>query len=294
MSYKTLLIDLPSVYYRAFYALPESITDKSGQPANAIKGSISIIANIAEKFKISNVIGTLDENWRPSWRTALLPEYKLQRIDPLDEEAELSPANLEDQVQSLITILLLLGMNIYEKADYEADDVLATLSKKYADSLIVTGDRDLFQLIEAKRNIGVYLLSDKNNPVYDEARFKSEFGFEPKNYLDFAVLRGDMSDGLPGVPGVGKVTAQKLIAKYSNIQELLSNLKHGDISKLSKAEQKILESEEYLAKALKVSQVVDDLDLTSVKQPDNVIEISQLISFFKIEKQALQFQSIIH
>jgi 5'-3' exonuclease len=294
MSYKTLLIDLPSVYYRAFYALPESLTDKSGMPANAIKGTISIIANIAENLSISEVIGTLDENWRPSWRVTLLPQYKSQRVDPLNEDTELSPTGLDEQVQNLITILLLLGMTIYEKSDYEADDVLATLSKQYSNALIVTGDRDLFQLIDKRRNVGVYLLSDKNNPIYDEARFIAEFEFNPKSYLDYAVLKGDPSDGLPGVPGVGKVSAQKMISKYSNIADLIAHLKAAEKSKLSKSEIKILDSEDYLAKALRVSKVVDDLTLTLVALPEENSDLSDLITFFKIEKQVSQYQKFIH
>ena len=289
MSYKILLVDLPSVYYRAFYALPQSITDQSGAAANAIKGSMSILAKVAQAHSISELRVCLDADWRPTWRVELLGEYKSQRVDPENSEQELTPDNLAAQVDGLLAVLVKLKIPLFFKSGYEADDALATLASSSKDALIVTGDRDLFQLIDQKKHNAVYLLSDKNNPIYDQVRFESDFKFLPKNYLDYAVLRGDPSDGLPGVKGVGKVAAQKLVSGYGSLENILAMINSKDSSERSKQEATILAAKDYLFKALKVSTAVADLSLEQLSDFSDSRSISELTDYFKIDNQVQLF-----
>lgn len=289
MSYKILLVDLPSVYYRAFYALPQSITDQSGAAANAIKGSMSILAKVAQEHSISEMLVCLDADWRPTWRVELIGEYKSQRVDPENNEHELTPDNLSDQVDVLLAVLIKLEIPLFFKSGYEADDALATLASSSKDALIVTGDRDLFQLIDQKKNNAVYLLSDKNNPIYDQVRFESDFNFSPKNYLDYAVLRGDPSDGLPGVKGVGKVAAQKFVSAYGNIENILDVINSKASNVRSKQEATILAAKDYLFKALKVSTAVADLSLEQLSDLSDSRSISELTDYYKIDNQVQLF-----
>lgn len=277
-----LVLDLPSIYYRAFYALPESIKDSLGRPANAIKGSLSIISQIYSSQKASGVIAAIDIDWRPKWRVNLLPQYKTQRIISNDSEM---PDSLSAQVPHLLAILRDLGIAIVGETDYEADDCIASLVSNKKNCLVVTGDKDLFQLINTKNNISVYLLSDKQEPIWDSVRFKKYFNFEPRHYLDYAVLRGDPSDGLPGVKKVGVKTAARLIQEYKDINQLIIGLKAKNQNSLSLAENNILQSIDYLVKAKLVSTAKADLKLSADLAVKNLTAIKEKASLFKIEKQ---------
>jgi 5'-3' exonuclease len=291
MPYKTLLLDLPSIYYRAFYALPESIVDISGAPSNAIRGSLSIINSIGTKYEIKQIIAALDANWRPSWRVKLIEEYKAHRVmSTIDSKEEETPDSLTPQIPNLIELLLQLKVSVVSKQNYEADDCLASLSKILKNCLIVTGDKDLFQLIR-KDNVSVYLLSDKINPLWDHVRFVDHFEIQPQQYLEYAVLRGDPSDGLPGVSKVGEKTALKLIQEFGSIDNLVKFLSGSDEQKMKVYQKNILLSQTYLKKAMKVSTAVDSLKLKINSKKVNQKKLDEMISFFRIQQQVLQFQS---
>jgi 5'-3' exonuclease len=295
MPYKTLLLDLPSIYYRAFYALPESIVDTTGTPANAIRGSLSIISSIGAKFRINQIIAALDADWRPDWRVKLIPEYKTHRVltSSISSEEIETPDSLTPQIPNLIEILSLLKVSMVSKTNYEADDCLASLSTDFQNCLIVTGDKDLLQLIR-KKNVSVYLLSDKENPIWDHARFVSHFKIKPEQYLEYSVLRGDPSDGLPGVSKVGQKTALKLIQEHGSIENLLKHLSSIDQDKLPVNQKNILASQAYLKNAMKVSTAVDHLKLSIKSKKQNQKKLDSLASFFRIQQQVLQFQSHFH
>jgi len=292
MAYKTLLLDLPSIYYRAFYALPESITDKSGRPANAIRGSLSIINTITADFAVNEIIAALDVHWRPQWRVKLLPQYKANRVvsDEQSEEQDETPDSLAEQIPHLIEILKQLKVKMVGKTNYEADDCLATLAASRTNSLIVTGDKDLLQLINKENKNDIYLLSDKENPIWNFDRFVKHFGFEPSQYIDYAVLRGDPSDGLPGVSKIGEKTALKLIQEFQSIDSLLTHLSKNMIEKMSVGHKNILSSQPYLKNALKVSKAVSGLKLNIKAEKTDQSKLESLKTFFRVEKQVDQFQ----
>ena len=292
MSYKTLLLDLPSIYYRAFYALPESITNEAGQPANAIRGSLSIINTITTDYAAGEIIAALDIDWRPQWRVKLLPQYKANRVvkDDHFEQVDETPDSLSDQIPHLIEILKQLNVKIVGKSNYEADDCLSTLAANNTNALIVTGDKDLLQLINKKNRNDIYLLSDKTNPIWNFERFVKHFGFEPARYLDYAVLRGDPSDGLPGVSKVGEKTAMKLIQEFQSIDNLLIHLSKNKSDKMPVGHKNILSSQPYLKNALKVSQAVSGLKLDIKAEKPDPKKLETLKLFFRVEKQVDQFE----
>ncbi len=292
MSYKTLLLDLPSIYYRAFYALPESITNEAGQPANAIRGSLSIINTITTDYAAGEIIAALDIDWRPQWRVQLLPQYKANRVvkDDHFEQVDETPDSLSDQIPHLIEILKQLNVKIVGKSNYEADDCLSTLAANNTNALIVTGDKDLLQLINKKNRNDIYLLSDKTNPIWNFERFVKHFGFEPAQYLDYAVLRGDPSDGLPGVSKVGEKTAMKLIQEFQSIDNLLIHLSKNKSDKMPIGHKNILSSQPYLKNALKVSQAVSGLKLDIKAEIPDPKKLETLKLFFRVEKQVDQFE----
>lgn len=287
-----LILDLPSVYYRAFYSLPSSLTDARGRPINAIKGSLAAISQLASKNQPRKIVAAVDQSWRPNWRVDLLPEYKTHRLAE-DGFNEAAPEELTWQVPHLLSILNLLGITTISKKDYEADDCIATFTHFEDDSLIVTSDRDFFQLINRDRNIELHLQSDKTNPKWDHQRFTSTYGFEPHQYLDFAVLRGDPSDGLPGVAMVGEKTAARLIQQFENIEGLINNLTSKNSEALSKVEKNILASLDYIQRARQVTRLVDNLDLDITQEISNRTEALKFAIEFKVEKQINEILQII-
>lgn len=279
-----LILDLPSVYYRAFYALPSSLVDTNGHPINAIKGSLGIIAQLASKIQPKKIIAAVDESWRPQWRVDLLPEYKTHRL-AADQKSELTPDELLWQIPYLQKLVKLLGISVIGKEDYEADDCIATLANAEGNSLIVTSDRDLFQLISKEKEISLYLQSDKKDPIWNYQRFKAAYGFEPQQYIDYAVLRGDPSDGLKGVAKVGEKTAAKLIQHYGTIEAVINNLGSDKSSSLTVAEKNILSSIEYLQKARQVTGLATNLELTIKQENLNKSEIAKLAAQLKVTNQ---------
>lgn len=288
-----LLLDLPSLYYRAFYALPTSIIDSSGNPVNAIRGSLTTIAQLVAKFNPRGIIATIDISWRPSWRVELLAEYKTHRLAD-DQLTEAAPDELTEQLDDLIQILKLLGIPVIGVQDFEADDCLATLSAREKNSIIVTSDRDLFQLIDDKSNTALYLLSDKTQPLWDWEKFTEVYGFEPSKYVDYAVLRGDPSDGLKGVLKVGEKTAAKLIKEFGNIENLINNLSTTLDKKLSVAEKNILSSIDYIQKARQVTSLQKTLQIKIDPNPIQKEKLINLAQARNVPKQVNEILRLIH
>ncbi|MGA1678776.1 MAG: 5'-3' exonuclease [Candidatus Nanopelagicales bacterium] len=288
-----LLLDLPSLYYRAFYALPTSISDSRGKPINAIRGSLTTIAQLVDKYKPRRIIAAIDESWRPNWRVELLSEYKSHRL-AADKKNELAPEELLGQIPDLIHVLKLLQIAVVGIQDFEADDCLASLSNLEENSIIVTSDRDLLQLINKKNQTALYLLSDKSQPLWDYERFKEVYGFEPEQYLDYAVLRGDPSDGLKGVSKVGEKTAAKFIKEFQTIENLINNLSTNPRKKLSVAEENIISSVSYIQKARQVTSLNKNLKLKIQVKPMEIEKLNKFAAARNITKQVNEILRLIH
>lgn len=282
-----LAIDLSSLIFRSFYGLPSSIKDAAGLPINGVKGYLETLNRLKKIYSPERIIHALDVDWRPKWRTDLLPQYKAHRV--LVDESEEVEDDLVRQIEILPSILQTLGMQCIGKTNYEADDVLASIARNNPKTIIVSGDKDLFQTIDDKRSIYVHLLGKDGGTRFGERDIKKKFGIESKSYLDYAVLKGDPSDGLPGVKGIGEKTAVEIINKFRNIENLID--KYFDSKVLSpKQKQNISESIPYLKKALKVVKLRDDLKIKiDVIDRKNINSVQEKLQKYRIENQVKSF-----
>ena len=223
-----MLLDTASLYYRAFYGMPETVTAPDGMPVNAIRGLLDAIARLVKDYRPARLIACLDADWRPAFRTAAIPGYKAHRAEP--DGSEQTPPGLAVQVPLITQVLLAAGIALAEHDGYEADDVIATLTARAEQPVdVVTGDRDLFQLVDDKRRVRVlYTVKGlgRLEPV-TEAEVARKYDIPGDRYADFAVLRGDPSDGLPGVPGIGEKTAAALIRAFGDLAALTDALDKG-------------------------------------------------------------------
>ncbi|MFZ9789818.1 MAG: 5'-3' exonuclease [Candidatus Nanopelagicales bacterium] len=282
-----MAIDLSSLLFRSFYGLPTSIKDADGFPINGVKGYLETLIRLKNTYSPEIIIHALDDNWRPDWRTDLLPQYKAHRV--LDDNEEEVDEELERQIKILPQILNILGMQCIGKANFEADDVLASIANHNSNTLIVSGDKDLFQTVNDKRSNFVHLLGKEGGTLYTEKIIKQRFGIDAKSYLDYSVLKGDPSDGLPGVKGIGEKTALEIILKFGNIDNLLKNI--NDTTKISLKQQKsIADSVEYINKALKVVKLKNNLKI-KIDKPKITSELSvtKKLEKYRIDNQINKF-----
>lgn len=264
-----LLLDSASLWYRAFYGLPQSMVSPSGQPVNAIRGYLDSIARMAVTYQPDRIVACLDGDWRPSWRTDLIPEYKANRIEEESDDGSLSDAAeeleiLEAQVPVIMEVLDAIGIPLIGIDDYEADDVIATLSvREPGPTFIVTGDRDLFQLVDDKRKVKVAYIAKgiSQHELVDLKWIKNKYEIPGDRYALFATFRGDPSDGLPGARGIGPKGAATLANSFATIEEVIEAANKSNSKLSASLQKKILESSDYLRKAEVVVNCVDDLRL---------------------------------
>ena len=243
-----MLIDAANLYFRAFYALPESITAPDGRPVNAIRGYLDMTAWLIERRRPSRYVACLDLDWRPAFRVALVPSYKAHRVAA--DGGEEVPSALAPQVPLLLDVLRALGLASAGAAGFEADDVMATLAVRDPDPVsIVSGDRDLLALATDRITV---LYTGKGMAKLEAMgphEVQARYGVPAEFYPDFAVLRGDPSDGLPGVPGVGEKTAAALVGRFGPIESIVAAAESGDDGFPAGAAGKVLAAREYLAVA---------------------------------------------
>ncbi|MEV5500422.1 5'-3' exonuclease [Nonomuraea fuscirosea] len=227
-----MLLDTPSLYFRAFFGIPESIKAPDGSPVNAVRGLIDMIATLVRQHSPAELAATMDADWRPAFRVAAIPTYKAHRVAGTDQggDQEEVPETLVPQIAVINEVLDALGVARLESPGYEADDVIGTLTHQASGAVdIVTGDRDLFQLVDDSRPVRVLYTARgvRNLQIVDEAFVTAKYGIPGRSYADFATLRGDPSDGLPGVAGVGEKTAAALITRFGSLAALLEALDAG-------------------------------------------------------------------
>lgn len=258
-----MLLDTPSLYFRAYYGVPESMTAPDGMPVNAVRGLIDMIATLVKAHSPTHLVAAMDADWRPAFRVAAIPSYKAHRVASGDEEE--IPDTLAPQVPVIEQVLAAVGIASFGVEGYEADDVIGTLTATSAQPVeIVTGDRDLFQLVDdAKRRRVLYTVRGiRNLQTVDEAWVTAKYGIPGQAYADFATLRGDPSDGLPGVPGIGEKTAASLITRFGSLDALLAAV--GDEGFPAGARNKLEAARDYLAVAPAVVKVAHDVPIPSV------------------------------
>jgi 5'-3' exonuclease len=262
-----LLIDSASLYFRAYFGIPESaVTAPDGTPVNAVRGFLDMLATLVRTRRPGRVVCALDEDWRPAWRVALVPGYKAHRLAD-DEGNEQTPDGLARQVPVILDILDALGVPAVGAKGYEADDVIGTLAAREPGPVeVASGDRDLFQVVDDERGVrmlycgrGVAKLE-----VYDDAAVRAKYGVPASGYADFAALRGDPSDGLPGVPGVGEKTAARLVERYGSLAGVLAALDDPAAGFAPGLRTKLLAGRDYLRVAPEVVRVALDVAVPPV------------------------------
>ncbi|HEX6492089.1 MAG TPA: 5'-3' exonuclease [Candidatus Dormibacteraeota bacterium] len=213
-----LLVDTASLLYRAFFALPKSIRDPQGQPVNAVRGYLDMTSRVVTERRPRAVLHVLDDDWRPAPRVAAYPGYKSERAP--------DPPEFTGQLELLLEVLAAAGAQVATAPGWEADDGIATLTEDATAECpdqVLTGDRDLLQLV---RDPAVRLLFTRQGVTvldeYDEAAVSAAYGVPPRLYADLALLRGDPSDGLPGVPGIGAKGAAKLLCDHGSLDGVLA------------------------------------------------------------------------
>ncbi len=213
-----MLLDAASLYFRAFYGVPTTVTTPDGRPINAVRGFLDMTARLITTHGPDRLVACWDDDWRPAFRVEALPSYKAHRV--AQEGGEEVPDELGPQVPILIDVLAAAGIDRVGAPGYEADDIIGTLATRARRPVdVVTGDRDLFQLVDDARGVRVLYTARGigDLEIVDEAGVTAKYGIPGRAYADFAVLRGDPSDGLPGVAGVGAKTAAALINEFGDL-----------------------------------------------------------------------------
>ena len=264
----TMLLDAASLYFRAFYGVPTSVTSPDGRPVNAIRGFLDMTARLIGAHSPERLVACWDDDWRPAFRVAALPSYKAHRIAA--EGGEEVPDELGPQVPVLVEVLAAAGVARVGAPGFEADDVIGTLATRASGPVdVVTGDRDLFQLVDDARGVRVLYTARGITDLefVDEAAVSAKYGIPGRAYADFAVLRGDPSDGLPGVSGVGAKTAAALINAFGSLAGIREAAARTAVPKppLTAAVLKRLHAAgDYLEAAPEVVAVVTTIDLPAV------------------------------
>jgi 5'-3' exonuclease len=259
-----MLLDTASLYYRAFYGMPETVTAPDGTPVNAVRGLLDTIARLVRDRRPARLVACLDADWRPAFRTKAIPSYKAHRAEP--DGTEQTPPGLAVQIPLITQVLTAAGVALAEYPGYEADDVIATLAARATRPVdVVTGDRDLFQLVDDSRQVSVlYTIRGLARlEVVDEAAVSAKYDIPGRAYADFAVLRGDPSDGLPGVPGIGEKTAAALIRAFGDVDGITRALDLGHGGFPPGTRKKLEKARDYLAVAPDVVAVATDVPLAA-------------------------------
>jgi 5'-3' exonuclease len=266
-SQKLMLLDTASLYFRAYYGVPDSVTAPDGTPVNAVRGLLDFISRLVEDYRPTHLACCWDNDWRPQWRVDLIPSYKAHRVEYVVANApdvEEVPDPLEAQVPVIVDVLGAFGIAIVGADGYEADDVIGTLVTGAGVPVeIVTGDRDLFQLVDDGAEVRVLYTARGvgRHERVTEAVIREKYGVEAHQYADFATLRGDSSDGLPGVAGVGEKTAATLLGRFGSVAALREAALDPDADLAPGPRRKILDAADYLAVAPTVVAVARDIDL---------------------------------
>jgi 5'-3' exonuclease len=286
-SEKLLLLDTASLYFRAFFGVPDSIKAPDGTPVNAVRGLLDMIATIVTDRRPTRLVACWDDDWRPAFRVAAIPSYKAHRVareEPGTTGVEEVPDKLSPQVPVIVEVLAALGIARVGAPGYEADDVIGTLTAREvartgdgpaapvgpADRArveVVTGDRDLFQLVDDAAGVRVLYPSKgvKNLELIDQARLAERYGVRTgAGYADMAVLRGDPSDGLPGVAGIGEKKAVALLDRFGDLAGVLAARDAGGAGLTATQRRRLTEAADYLAVAPTVVQVARDAPVGDV------------------------------
>ncbi len=272
MTDRLMLLDTASLYFRAFYGVPDTIRRADGAPVNAVRGLLDMIARLTTDYDATHLVACWDDDWRPQWRVDLIPSYKSHRVAEVvagAPDVEVVPDALEAQIPMIRRVLELAGIAVVGAVEHEADDVIGTYASRAELPVdVVTGDRDLFQVVDDARQVRVIYTARgmKNLEVLTDAVVVGKYRVLPVQYADYATLRGDSSDGLPGVAGIGEKTAASLLGEYGTLDGLLAAAADAGSGLSASVRSKLAAAADYLTVAPAVVKIVRDLELPTLEE----------------------------
>ncbi|TSC91652.1 MAG: DNA polymerase I, partial [Candidatus Berkelbacteria bacterium Licking1014_96] len=254
---KLVLIDGHAIIHRAFHAIP-SLTTAKGELVSGVYGFCLILLNVLKEIKPTHIVVALDVGGE-TVRHKQFKEYKAHRVK--------APEELHNQVPRIKEVLKAFNIPVFLKRGYEADDIIGTLARqaeKYQnlETIIVTGDLDTLQLVSPKVKVFTMRRGLTDTVIYDEKNVLARYGFGPKEVVDFKALRGDPSDNIPGVKGVGEKTATELIKKYKNIEQIYQALEKGKIDLSSRYQELLLNQKKEALLSKKLATILVDLNIS--------------------------------
>ena len=262
-----MVLDSASMYFRAFFGVPEVLAP-DGTPVNAVRGFMDFISRLVGEYRPTHLVCAWDNDWRPQWRVDLIPSYKAHRVvaerpGPKPDIEEV-PDPLEVQVPIILEVMDAFGICVVGADGYEADDVIGTLATGAPMPVdVVTGDRDLFQLVDDKAGVRILYIAKGvgNHERVTDEWVVGKYSVLPSQYVDFSTMRGDASDGLPGVPGVGEKTAASLLLKFGDLEGIVAAAGDPESEMSPSPRRRILDAADYLEVAPTVVQVARHIDL---------------------------------
>jgi 5'-3' exonuclease len=262
--------------------MPDTMVAPDGTPVNAIRGFLDMTARLVTQYKPTRIVACLEGDWRPTWRTDIFPGYKANRVDEAGEEDE--PDTLAPQIPLLLDLLDLFGLPMVGVDNYEADDLIATYSKSEKGPIhIVTGDRDLFQLVDDARKVKVIYLAKgfSQQEVVDLAWIKQKYGIPGERYALFAMIRGDASDGLPGVKGIGEKGAAIIANSFATIEESLAAALNDDERLTPLLRKRLIEGSDYIKIAPTLVHCALDVPVPTMEiaLPKAPLDLSEIYAF---------------
>ena len=275
-----MLLDSASLWYRAYYGMPDTLLSPSGMPVNAIRGYLDMTARLIGMYSPDRIVACIEGDWRPSWRVDIFPAYKANRLEEESDEEE-EPETLTPQIPVLLDLLDAFGIPMLGVDDYEADDVMATFAVREKGPIrVVTGDRDLFQLVDDKRDVKVVYLAKgiSQHDLVDIKWVAEKYGIPGDRYALFAMFRGDPSDGLPGVRGIGEKGAALIANNFASVEETLAAA-HAEDEILSKSlAKKIIDGTDYLKIAPTLVNCARDVAIPKmdIKIPSKPSDLSEI------------------
>jgi 5'-3' exonuclease len=282
-----MLLDSASLWYRAYYGMPDTLLSPTGMPVNAIRGYLDMTARLITMYQPNRIVACIEGDWRPSWRVELFPAYKANRLEVEGEEEE-EPETLTPQIPVLLDLLDEFGIPMLGVDDYEADDVMATFAVREKGPIrVVTGDRDLFQLVDDKRDVKIVYLARgiSQHDLVDIKWVAEKYAIPGDRYALFAMFRGDASDGLPGVKGIGEKGAAIIANNFSTVDEALEGARAAHPSLTPNLAKKIIEGADYLKIAPTIVHCAMDvaipkMDIAMPAKPKDLSKIYAMQSEF--------------
>ena len=275
-----MLLDSASLWYRAYYGMPDTMLAPDGTPVNAIRGYLDMTARLITMYSPKRIVACIEGDWRPSWRVDLFPDYKANRLEE-DGEGEEEPDLLTPQSPILLDLLDEFGIPMVGVDDYEADDVMATFAVREPGPIrIVTGDRDLFQLVDDKRDVKVVYLAKglSQHDLVDKAWVARKYAIPGDRYALFAMFRGDPSDGLPGVRGIGEKGAALIANNFADADQALQGAHDAHEALTPALAKKIIAGADYLKIAPTLVNCARDVALPTlnIAMPQAPADLSKI------------------